>query len=107
MYKCLDCGREFEIPKIDFIEHNEVDTRRTEIIGICPNCHSTDFEEMKICPCCNANYIKSSKDVCLSCEVTIYQTLNEAIKEIELKTGLFDVKTILSTIDKWVDSIRG
>lgn len=107
MYKCLDCETEFELFKIDFDEHNEVDTRRTETIGVCPNCHSSDFEEVNLCPCCHEQYVKSDKDICENCETDIFDALNGAIEDIKLKTGLFDISDIMSTIDKWADSIGG
>ena len=66
MNMCLDCENQFEEPKQEIIMHFEVDTRREEIIGVCPSCGSSDYEEMKKCACCGEP-IRSSEDYCKSC----------------------------------------
>ena len=88
MNMCLDCEKQFEEPKEEIIIHFEVDTRREEIISVCPNCGSSDYEEMGACLCCGEP-IGSSEDYCNSC----LDFANEAIEQFSWKMASFEKNT--------------
>lgn len=67
MNKCNKCDALFETPATETIMHYEVDTRREELIPVCPECGSDEFEEVTICKGCDMNYIKSSEGYCQHC----------------------------------------
>jgi len=88
MFICLDCKSQFEEPQEEIIMHFEVDTRRMEIISVCPSCGSGDYEEMGKCNCCGES-IMSSEDYCISC----LDFANEAIEQFSWKMSGFEKNT--------------
>jgi len=88
MFICLDCKSQFEEPQEEIIMHFEVDTRRMEIISVCPSCGSGDYEEMGKCACCGEP-IRSSEDYCTSC----LDFANEAIEQFSWKMSAFEKNT--------------
>jgi DNA-directed RNA polymerase subunit RPC12/RpoP len=104
MYKCLDCGAEFDEPKRFIIMHYEVDTRQEEYLTVCPECFLSDIEEMKLCPACKENWITSNKDICNECTYTLYDALNRAIDRVKYDLGC-EVKPLMPTVEKWIESL--
>jgi len=45
VYMCLDCGSAFNTPDEEVEPHGEV-------LSCCPECKSTDFDDMVLCPNC-------------------------------------------------------
>jgi len=88
MNVCLDCKKQFEEPKEEIIMHFEVGTRREEIIGVCPSCGGSDYEEMGKCACCGEP-IRSNEDYCNGC----INFANEAINEFSWKMAAFEKNT--------------
>ena len=88
MNMCLDCKKQFEEPKQEIIIHFEVDTRREEIMSVCPSCGSSDYEEMGKCLCCREP-IRTSEDYCISC----LDFANEAIEQFSWKMAGFEKNT--------------
>lgn len=53
MFVCLDCGAEFEEPKVEYENQGEFwGAPAWEAFGACPNCGSTDYDEARRCDHC-------------------------------------------------------
>ena len=83
MNKCNKCQALFEAPATETIMHYEVDTRQEELIPVCPECGSEEFEEVQLCRACNKHYIASSNDFCETC----IQDTTWCIDQIQRLTG--------------------
>lgn len=64
MYRCLDCGLEFEYVEVVFETHG-LSSPPYERIKLCPGCHSDNYKELKqlYCGCCGIR-IPSGSDYC-------------------------------------------
>lgn len=67
MNKCNQCGHLFIVPDEEIIMHYEVDTVREEVIPVCPECGSENFEEVRLCQACMDRMIPSGEDYCQIC----------------------------------------
>ena len=87
MYKCENCGKMFETPKVHAEWIGEKEHGGYQEFPICPHCKDDDIEELKDCPMCQQNYMTSEKDRCYTCEKTTALWLEEAIGNIQSDTG--------------------
>ena len=64
MYRCRDCGKEFEYVEVVFERHG-LDTPPFERIKLCPFCHSNNFSEIKehFCLTCGSK-LRDKIDFC-------------------------------------------
>ena len=62
MFKCMDCGCEFEEP-MEVREHHGLDYGY-ETLYVCPNCGETDYEEGIPCDICGEVAYKSNYCEC-------------------------------------------
>jgi DNA-directed RNA polymerase subunit RPC12/RpoP len=78
MYRCLNCGAEFEEPSY---RHQFTDgfLKKTRI---CPECGIDDMEKLHLCRC-GREYIKDEQDRCGQCEKEINDAMNEARERIK------------------------
>ena len=51
MYRCIDCGTEFEYPK-KIREYLDDDTHFFAMYYGCPHCRSDDVEQVVVCDLC-------------------------------------------------------
>ena len=65
MYICHECGYEFKKPK-KLTETHDLPNPPYEIIYVCPQCKSTDFEIKKVshCHCCGAKILYGDSMYC-------------------------------------------
>ena len=54
MFKCKDCGCEFDEPKYNR-EYHGLEYGYEEL-GVCPSCGSTEYEEGVVCPICREEH---------------------------------------------------
>lgn len=67
MYKCLDCGHVFETPD-EFRENHGDPGKGYESFGVCPECGSDDYEEVKQCSECGEWFSTDELYSCGCCE---------------------------------------
>lgn len=99
MYRCLNCGHEFEKPEIEI---NEIPGVWFDRVDICPNCKVDDIEELRICPMCGEHYISSDKDRCETCSTEVSDWMNEALNKIVEHTGA-ERAEVIQAISYWVE----
>ena len=91
MYRCYDCGCEFDFPATWEEDRGECwGTRCTETVSGCPNCRG-DYEEIKRCPVCKEFHYESDliNGVCEECrEKSI--TYESALEFLKYKGWLAD-----------------
>lgn len=83
MNKCNQCHALFETPATETIMHYEVDTRREELIPVCPECGWDEFEGVQLSRACSDRYITSGEDFCETC----IQDMTWCIDQIQRLTG--------------------
>lgn len=72
MYICNKCGKVFEYPKTYTERHPYGMGYAEEQWSECPSCGSGDFDEAKLCTCCQ-NYVAETKDgLCDVCYGDMY-----------------------------------
>lgn len=75
MYRCNNCGAEFEQPRMMIESHGEK-------LGHCPNCLDidyTDIEELH-CDACEDGYVEYRGDRwCTDCKRATIQAMNQAV----------------------------
>ena len=94
MYKCNDCGREFEEPVITESSASGM------IYKNCtnPRCQSEDIEELHHCPVCSA-WIKSSQDYCNNCYAYVEEMLNDLSNKLE--TTDEHIEQMITNVKGW------
>lgn len=94
MYKCMDCGCEFEEPNF----HNEYHglDYGAEKMYECPNCGSTDYEDSNLCDICG-KYAWGSC-FCESCKETAKEMLR-------IDFGSFAGARMMDLIDLFNESL--
>lgn len=89
MFKCNDCGIRFDSLRI-YIEQHGLSTPPYEERAECPNCGSTDYEEVNGCRYCGDDTDDSRvDDICEDClkeiELRFSEMLNRYFDETEIK----------------------
>lgn len=82
MNKCNQCHALFETPATETIMHYEVDTRREELIPVCPECGGDYFDEVYLCPTCNENYTKN--DHCFDCLMDVSDSISKLANQKDI-----------------------
>ncbi len=99
MYKCLNCGAEFETPEVEVKYFNgEIDDH----INICPECKIDDIEKMVECGMCRQTYIKSDQDRCEYCTERTDHWMENAILSISEETGA-ERDEIIKAMVVWIE----
>lgn len=101
MYKCLNCGAEFETPAKDSIDCGD---GYSQIVVICPECRIDDIEKLKPCSMCREHYIKSSKDCCANCELAVSRWMEYAMRWISEETSA-ERDDIIQAMVHWVENL--
>lgn len=96
MYKCNNCGYEFEQSQMKYINF----AGETVEIKVCPCCKADDYYEMNQCDLCG-DYIADG-DYCDSCKETVADWMLEAIKQIK-RTTKADREDIIRAIVEWLE----
>ena len=79
MFKCNDCGCEFDDPMVTR-EHHGLEYGYEEIC-VCPACGSTDYEANKTCPICGEDYFGDNCEWCLADAKGVLMYEYEVIKK--------------------------
>ena len=80
MYKCSDCGSEFEAPNsVPDFTSEYWGARVTHYTSVCPSCGSDDYEEMDHCDICRT-YIEAGTELCENCRELV-EDLAGSIKD--------------------------
>lgn len=98
MNKCNQCHALFDAPATETIMHYEVDTRREELIPVCPECGGDCFREVELCPACKESW--TPLDYCDNC----YKDVSDAITELAKRKGM-SFEDALKLVDSWFDRI--
>lgn len=68
MYKCENCGEEFEDPNnVEDFSSEYFGRMVTHYTNVCPCCGSDDFQEMDKCEICE-EYIPAGEVICENCK---------------------------------------
>ncbi len=98
MYKCLNCGAEFETPEVEVKYFNsEIDDH----INICPECKIDDIEELHLCSC-QRKYIADKQDRCDQCEAEISEAMQQA-RQIIMNARNVDYQTASNDMVWWIE----
>lgn len=97
MWKCLNCGAEFEEP----IYRGGLCTEPRFEDKFCPECEVNDIEELHICRC-ERKYITSRQDRCDKCEKEIIHAMNEAIGRVMIDCNV-DHQQATEDIVWWIE----
>ena len=99
MYRCNNCGAEFENPRMMVESHGEK-------LGHCPNCLDidyTDIEELR-CDACEAGYVEyKGERWCADCKRATIQAMNQAVLGAVHITGA----TISTAVNTMQDVMSG
>ena len=93
MYKCLNCGAEFETPEKSLEDRGD---GYSNIIDICPECKIDDIEKLYLCSC-QRKYITDEQDRCDQCEREIGEAMQRArymimdARNVSYQTALKDM----------------
>lgn len=92
MYKCDNCGAEFDYPDItrDFVSEY-FGQPVTHMKTVCPVCGRDDFEEMDTCDICG-EHIPSGEGICDNC----HELVEDFASEIR---GKLREKSIIHKLD--------
>jgi hypothetical protein len=96
MYKCNNCGYEFERSQLKYINF----AGETVEIKVCPCCKADDYYEMNQCDLCG-DYIKDG-DYCDSCFGAILENMEDAVDSIQNETG-GSRDDVLRAIAEWTE----
>ena len=80
MWKCLNCGAEFESPTKECFDYSDGICWKLEYY--CPECHVDDIEPLHLCRC-ERNYIPEERDRCDQCEQEINEIMSESRERIK------------------------
>ena len=99
MYRCNNCGAEFEQPRMMVESHGEK-------LGHCPNCLDvdyTDIEELH-CDACEDGYVEyKGERWCTDCKRATIQAMNQAVLGAVHITGA----TISTAVNTMQDVMMG
>lgn len=99
MYRCNNCGAEFEQPRMMVESHGEK-------LGHCPNCLDvdyTDIEELH-CDACEDGYVEyKGERWCTDCKRATIQAMNQAVLGAVHVTGA----TISTAVNTMQDVMKG
>lgn len=99
MYRCNNCGAEFENPRMMVESHGEK-------LGHCPNCLDidyTDIEELH-CDACEDGYVEyKGERWCTDCKRATIQAMNQAVLGAVHITGA----TISTAVNTMQDVMMG
>ena len=74
MNYCNNCKKDFDEPVEYSNIHSEVTERDREYFAVCPNCGSSDYQEMEQCPCREeyvAPFPRNKWGICESCRTAL------------------------------------
>lgn len=94
MYKCMDCGTEFESGRPMMESHGEV-------LYHCPNCLSFDFEDVSniLCEACEGEAVDNRGDRwCYDCRLATKQCMHDVIVKSVRETRL-NIATVVDAIE--------
>lgn len=94
MFKCRDCGCEFEEPKAYEENHGE---GLWETMHACPNCGSNDYVEERACEICGEKHFNDS-NYCEWC-------LSDAISMIRIDFSHFTGAKVMDLVDLFTEAI--
>ena len=111
MYKCNDCEREFETPRVETDSHWSPYGYEEEGYGVCPHCGSEDYEEAEKCEECGEWFTKDEMHgcyckECLKAKINDKSAIGFAIETGDLES-LFESVLTKTEIDSiMVDAIK-
>jgi hypothetical protein len=92
MYKCENCGAEFDI---DDVEHTfDMDGKET---SVCPICQIDNLFETRECACGNA--CEENKLICIYCTEELNQKFDDFINDMMVDYNLEVDEAIIVIID--------
>ena len=99
MYRCNNCGAEFEKPRMMIESHGEK-------LGHCPNCLDIDYTDIETlhCDACEDGYVEyKSERWCADCKRATIQAMNQAVLGAVHITGA----TISTAVNTMQDVMSG
>ena len=99
MYRCNNCGAEFENPRMMVESHGEK-------LGHCPNCLDTDYTDIEElhCDACEDGYVEyKGERWCTDCKRATIQAMNQAVLGAVHITGA----TISTAVNTMQDVMMG
>ena len=99
MYRCNNCGAEFENPRMMVESHGEK-------LGHCPNCLDIDYTDIETlhCDACEDGYVEyKGERWCADCKRATIQAMNQAVLGAVHITGA----TISTAVNTMQDVMMG
>ena len=99
MYRCNNCGAEFENPRMMVESHGEK-------LGHCPNCLDIDYTDIETlhCDACEDGYVEyKGERWCADCKRATIQAMNQAVLGAVHVTGA----TISTAVNTMQDVMMG